>query len=137
MMMLYVFTSSGPRRQVGAPVTLATMRALFLATVAATLTASAAQAQRLPATVRPHHYDLAFAVDLARERFDGTETIQVQVEEPTSRIVLNALDITFRDVTIGDGAAAQPAAPSPIVTSRNVMSSALRTMRDVGSSTCT
>jgi len=82
---------------------------VFVLVAAATLTASPALAQRLPSTVRPTHYDLAFAIDLAHERFDGTETIQVEVEEPTSHIVLNALEITFRDVTIGTGASAQAA----------------------------
>jgi aminopeptidase N len=52
---------------------------------------------------------LAFVVDLAHERFDGTETIRVQVAEPTSRVVLNAVEIQFREVTIGTGAAAQTA----------------------------
>src|SRR5262245_42727375 len=66
-------------------------------------------AQRLPTTVIPEHYDLAFVVDLAHNRFDGTETIQVRTTEPTSRIVLHALDITFHEVTVGTGAAAQKA----------------------------
>ena len=52
-------------------------------------------AQRLPTTVIPDHYDLTFVVDLAHERFDGTETIHVQVDEPTSQVVLNAVEITF------------------------------------------
>src|SRR5262245_27194337 len=66
-------------------------------------------AQRIPATVAPEHYDLTFVVDLEHRRFDGTETIRVQASQPTTRIVLNAVDIEFRDVTIGTGAAAQPA----------------------------
>jgi aminopeptidase N len=65
---------------------------------------------RLPTTVTPEHYDLAFVVDLGRERFEGTETIRVNVAEPTSRVVLNAVDIEFRQVTIGAGSAAQTAA---------------------------
>src|SRR6476660_6735754 len=70
-----------------------------------------AAAQRLPGGVAPTHYDLAFVVDLEHERFDGTETIRVEVAEPTSRIVVNEADITFRDVTIGAGDdAAQTAA---------------------------
>jgi aminopeptidase N len=80
----------------------------FLAT--ALLTALPASAQRLPTTVTPDHYDLAFVVDLARERFEGTETIRVHVAESTSRVVLHAVDIEFRQVTIGAGAAAQTAA---------------------------
>jgi len=66
-------------------------------------------AQRLPTLVTPDHYDLAFAVDLAHNRFDGTETIKVRTTEPTSRVVLHALEITFHEVTIGTGAAAQKA----------------------------
>ena len=80
------------------------------ALAAALLTAWPASAQRLPTIVTPSHYDLAFAVDLAGERFDGTETIRVQVAEPTQRVVLNAAEIQFREVTIGTGAAAQTAA---------------------------
>jgi aminopeptidase N len=81
--------------------------AAFLA--ALVLVASPASAQRLPAGVAPDHYDLAFVVDLAHERFDGTETIRVDVAAPTTRIVLNAVDIDFRDVTVGSGAGAQKA----------------------------
>ncbi len=57
----------------------------------------------------PVHYDLKFVVDLPRERFEGTETIRVQVAEPTATVVLNAFEIAFHDVTIGTGAAAQTA----------------------------
>src|SRR6478736_1215036 len=86
------------------------MRPFGLLTLAASLlTAWPAAAQRLPTTVTPDHYDLAFVVDLARERFEGTETIRVNVAEPTSRVVLHAVDLELRDVTIGAGAAAQKA----------------------------
>src|SRR5215813_2074060 len=83
--------------------------AAILVTIATLLTASSASAQRLPTGVSPDHYDLAFVVDLAHERFDGTETILVNVAAPTTRIVLNALEIEFREVTIRSGAAAQKA----------------------------
>src|SRR5437762_10647150 len=68
-----------------------------------------AAAQRVPGTVIPTHYDLAFVVDLERERFEGTETIRVEVAEPTPRIGLNAVDMTFHEVTVGTGDAAQKA----------------------------
>ena len=72
------------------------MRPICLTLLAATLlTALPASAQRLPTNVTPSHYDLAFVVDLAREKFDGTETIRVQVGEPTSKVVLNAFEIQF------------------------------------------
>ena len=73
------------------------------------LTALPASAQRLPADVRPDRYDLAFTVDVAGARFEGTETIQVRVARSTSRIVLNAVDLTFQETTVGEGAAAQKA----------------------------
>ena len=66
-------------------------------------------AQRLPPTATPEHYDLAFVVDIGGKRFDGTETIRVRIDRPTNRIVLNAAEIAFKEVTIGAGAAAQRA----------------------------
>src|SRR5262245_57387655 len=71
------------------------------------LTAIPASAQRLPTIVTPEHYDLAFVVDLKHERFEGTETIKLRVAEPTRRIVLNAVELQIRDVTIGAGDTAQ------------------------------
>src|SRR6266566_4481235 len=74
--------------------------------------ASSAAAQRLPTTVRPEHYDLSFTVDLAHASFQGTESIRVAVAEPTTKIVLHAVEIRFHDVTIGAGASAQKATVS-------------------------
>jgi len=74
--------------------------------------AAPATADRLPPGVVPSHYELAFAVDLARARFDGTETIRVQVEQPTRTVVLHAIEITFREVTITAGSATQKASIS-------------------------
>ncbi len=84
----------------------------FTVLLFAILLSAPASAQRLPATVVPEHYDLTFAVDLARARFEGTETIRVQVAEPTPRIVLHALDIQFHEVTIGTKSTAQKASVS-------------------------
>src|SRR5689334_16378415 len=77
---------------------------------ALTCVASTAAAQRLPTTIVPTHYDLTFSVDIAHARFDGTETIRVEVAEPTDRVVLNAAELTFRDVSIGRAPSAQQAA---------------------------
>src|SRR5262249_9823719 len=83
---------------------------LYAALLAAlVLLASPVSAQRLPPGVTPEHYDLAFVVDLAHERFDGTETIRPTAAAPTTRIVLNAVDIEFREVTIGAGGSGQRA----------------------------
>src|SRR5262245_18592743 len=70
---------------------------------------SPAGAQRLPTTVVPEHYDLAFDVDLTKARFEGVETIKVSLGQPSRRIVLNALDITFHEVTIRAAGAEQRA----------------------------
>src|SRR5262245_26513568 len=88
-------------------------KALLLSFVVLLTGAGPARAQqRLPTTVTPSHYDLSFTVDLQRARFDGTETIYVDVLQPTRTIVLNAAEIAFRDVTIGTGAATQKASVS-------------------------
>src|SRR5438067_867513 len=76
------------------------------------LAATPALAQRLPTTVTPRHYDLAFVVDLSRARFLGTEAIELEIAEPTSRVVLNAAEIDFDTVTVGSGALAQRASVS-------------------------
>ena len=84
-------------------------RTLALLTLAAGWLAPPASAQRLPVDVTPSHYDLSFDVDLANARFTGTETIRVDLAQPARAIVLNAAEITFRDVTIQSGTATQTA----------------------------
>src|SRR6476646_10007860 len=74
--------------------------------------AAPALAQRLPPTSDPEHYDLAFAVDLPRARFEGTETIRVRLSQPMNRIVLNAAELVFRSVTIDAGGISQRATVS-------------------------
>src|SRR4051812_3452080 len=66
-------------------------------------------AQRLPGGATPEHYDLAFVVDIGGKRFDGTETINVRIDQPTNRIVLNAAEIDFHDVTIKTAGGSQRA----------------------------
>src|SRR5262249_19477591 len=73
------------------------------------LACSPAGAQRLPTTVAPQHYDLAFDVDLSAARFEGVETITVTLSEASRRVVLHALDIQFHEVTITAGGIAQKA----------------------------
>ncbi len=81
----------------------------FVVAVLLLLAAPLARAQRLPTTVHPTHYDLAFSVDLPHARFDGTERIQVTLDQPSRAIVLHAVDIDFHRVTITSGGAAQAA----------------------------
>src|SRR5438093_1398900 len=57
-------------------------------------------AQRLPATVVPTHYALWFAPDLQNATFRGRETIDLDVQSPTSAVTLNAAEIQFSNITI-------------------------------------
>jgi len=78
------------------------MKLRFSAAVLLLLASTSAIAQRLPRTVFPVHYDLTFAPDFATETFDGRETIQVSVAQPSATVKLNAMDITFGDTFIND-----------------------------------
>jgi len=77
------------------------------------LTFSLANAQRLPEIARPENYKLTFTPDLDSAKFDGDETISIQVIKPTSEITLNAVDIDFHDVTVTSGGATQKAKVTP------------------------
>src|SRR5687768_14117553 len=75
----------------------------------AVLSAPVLSAARLPRLVMPHHYVLTVTPDLQNETFAGQETIFVTVQRPTKTIVLNAAEITFRDVEVVGGGAKQTA----------------------------
>jgi len=77
------------------------------------LTFSLANAQRLPEVARPDNYKLTFTPDLEKATFEGDATISLHVLKPTSEITLNAVDITFRDVSITSGGATQTAKVTP------------------------
>jgi aminopeptidase N len=72
----------------------------LLVAAAALLLPFTLSAQRLPRIVIPTHYDLAFTPHLSEETFDGSERIRISVQQPTTEIVLNALEIEFRRATI-------------------------------------
>jgi len=69
----------------------------------------AASAQRLPGDVTPSHYQITLTPDLKSATFEGEETIDVRVIKPTNRIVLNAAEIKFIDVTVTSGSTTQDA----------------------------
>ena len=62
------------------------------------LTATAAQAQRLPGGVHPEHYALTLTPDLKAATFRGEETIDVVLDAPSKSITLNAAEIKFGEV---------------------------------------
>ena len=55
---------------------------------------------RLPLGVRPTRYSLELRPDLEESTFTGTVSIEIVVDEPTDRIVLNSLDLTLDDVRV-------------------------------------
>jgi aminopeptidase N len=73
------------------------------------LFANTAWAQRLPSGVVPIHYDIKVAPDLAAAKFTGEETIRVRLDKPSTSIVLNAAEVTFREVRVTAGGKTQPA----------------------------
>src|ERR1700720_3371271 len=56
--------------------------------------------QVLPANVKPIHYDLSLAPDIAALTYRGTVAIALDVKAPTSDITLNADGLAFERVTI-------------------------------------
>ncbi|HEY1615290.1 MAG TPA: M1 family metallopeptidase [Rhizomicrobium sp.] len=65
---------------------------------------SAAQQDRivLPTNTVPERYTLAVAPDATAMTFAGSVTIDVEVRNPTTTIVLNAADLAFRRVSLDD-----------------------------------
>ena len=59
----------------------------------------------LPLDVRPLKYRLTLAPDLERFTFKGEETIDIEVSQPTTEIVLNAIDLHVQaaQVLLDDG----------------------------------
>ncbi|HLK31527.1 MAG TPA: M1 family metallopeptidase [Terriglobales bacterium] len=71
--------------------------------------ATLAGAQQLPRTVLPENYQLTWTPNFQTDKFDGEETIRVQVAQPTSTIPLNAAEITFGKTTVSQNGATQTA----------------------------
>jgi aminopeptidase N len=66
-----------------------------------------ADAERLPQTVVPEHYDLKLTPDLKAARFTGVEQIDVVLKEPSRTITLNSAEIEFQSVTVKAGGGEQ------------------------------
>jgi aminopeptidase N len=69
-------------------------------------------AVRLPALAKPTHYALTITPNLPAATFAGEERIDIEVPAATTRIVLNAAEITFGAVTIESAARRQQATVS-------------------------
>ena len=89
------------------------MKRTFAVLTLLVLACAAAVAQRLPELARPENYKLKFTPNLDAASFEGDETIAIRILKPTSKIVLNAVDIDFHEVTILSGGAQQKARVTP------------------------
>jgi aminopeptidase N/puromycin-sensitive aminopeptidase len=89
------------------------MKYILAVTTFVVLVISLATAQRLPEGARPENYKLTFAPDLDKATFEGDETIGIRLLQPASEITLNAVDITFHDVTVNSGGTTQKAKVTP------------------------
>src|SRR6201990_1090153 len=59
---------------------------------------------KLPKTVVPVHYAIELTPDLESLALPGVEVVDIEVREPTARLVLNAVNTTFGAVTVDDDA---------------------------------
>jgi puromycin-sensitive aminopeptidase len=62
---------------------------------------------RLPRHVVPHRYDLRFEPDLATATFAGRETVSLTVEQATTTVTLNAVDLVISSAVI-ENSSGQP-----------------------------
>jgi aminopeptidase N len=60
---------------------------------------------QLPRNVRPTHYEVAVVPHAQSLTFDGKVSIRIEVLEPTTSIVLNAVDMTFASAQLVSGGA--------------------------------
>jgi aminopeptidase N len=65
---------------------------------------------KLPKTVIPIHYAIELTPDLERLTLAGVEVVDIELREPTARLVLNAVEMTFSAASIdGDAQRAEVA----------------------------
>lgn len=69
---------------------------------------------RLPKTIVPHHYTLRIQPDAERQTIAGTALIDIEVLQPVTEIVLNALELEIDEAALVDDEAA-PIALTPEV----------------------
>jgi aminopeptidase N/puromycin-sensitive aminopeptidase len=85
------------------------MKKLLLIFTATLLACGLASAQRLPGGASPDHYSLIVDVHFPTNSFDGDETIDLKLSNPTNSITLNAVEIDFHNVTVTTGGQTQAA----------------------------
>jgi hypothetical protein len=86
-------------------------RLTLLTSLALSISAISLNAQRLPTTVVPTHYKLFIDPDIGQQKFTGEETINVQVQQATSEIVLNSLGL---DISLAEATSANKTLPAQV-----------------------
>jgi aminopeptidase N len=71
-----------------------------VAVIALIATATLANAQRLPRTIFPIHYDLTFVPDLGAATFRGEEVIDISNQLPATSIKLHAMQLKLIDADV-------------------------------------
>jgi puromycin-sensitive aminopeptidase len=61
---------------------------------------TSAEVYRLPASVKPQHYDIRLEPDLKNFTFTGDETVAIEIHEAVDEIALNALELEIDQVTL-------------------------------------
>ncbi len=89
------------------------MKRILAVMTFAAVALSLAAAQRLPDIATPENYKLTFTPDLDKATFEGDETITIKVLKATPEITLNAVDISFHDVSITSDGVTQKAKVTP------------------------
>ena len=79
------------------------MKRILLVLAAGLLACCTAFAQRLPGGATPSHYSLAININFSNNTFDGDETIDLKLTQPSNTITLNAVEIDFHEVTVTAG----------------------------------
>jgi len=88
------------------------MKRILLGLGMALLVCCTALAQKLPGGATPEHYTLSFNINFSSNSFEGDETIALQLAKPSKTITLNAVEISFHEVTITAGGRTQTTAVS-------------------------
>jgi aminopeptidase N len=58
---------------------------------------------KLPKTVLPHHYAIELVPDLTQLTVAGSESVDVELREPTARLTLSAANLTIAEASVDNG----------------------------------
>ena len=70
--------------------------------------------------VEPVHYDIALQPDLAKFTFSGSVTIQISIQQPTSKVILHALDLKVKSAEVRIPADSDPLKAKRITRSKKL-----------------